>query len=560
MGGAVSERGKLAGVAFGHLQRTVRFYRLYPHEHPFCVDAKADTFAALGEFHREHGPLEVEVGFDGFYLDEELVLAGDDTSGALVGLFYYEAIRELLIDIGIPEEELTRLVEILSAPYPEGNKDAFADDLTTALWREDLQYFGYQTHDPLAAGIVRDSNQGGVMGALLARIRGLVDSLGGSLEAPKPEEEERKPEGLDSDAFLAELAEAEAQGELDDKADWATHPDKAIHYMESEKGRERKRLVDEMGKLEADDEVNRAAEVVAWSVNVSHPGVRVEDAARFLSGSALYALSNGDLEQATRLVGVASQADGGRGVVAPLVATRLSSAEGIQALAKTLTKRAGRLTNKQLTQLGVSYLNDLDQRAVEGTCAAYGEVEDARVRKVLREYLSSNLDLSAASLAPLARHPDSVIANEAVELLGSHGKDSAGFQTLLSLSKQQVGLATNKVLEMTGERERRKRSKAVRESAERGTRMNAIAGLADNPSKRTYKELGDLLEGEALFGRDAEELSATFYLLYLCDPERAGPALSKVAQRKVPMLRGRADVQRLKDAASECLQRMRGTQ
>lgn len=206
----------------------------------------------------------------------------------------------------------------------------------------------------------------------------------------------------------------------------------------------------------------------------------------------------------------------------------------------------------------MSYLQDLDQSAFQGTCAAYGEVEDARVRKVLRAYLSTNLDVSAASLAPLTGHVDTVIANEAVELLASQGKESKGFQTLLKLSKQQVGIATNKVLQMTGERERRKRTKVVAESRDRNTRMNAIAALADAPSKRTFKDLADLLKGDALFGRDAEEVSATFYLLYLCDPERARPGLEAVAARKVPRLRGRADAQRLKECARECLKRMAG--
>ena len=554
MSGAISERARIAGVAFSHLQRAVRFYRLYPHDHPFCRDSLADTLAALGEYHREHGALEVEVEFDGFFVDDHLILSRDDSSDSLAPTFYYEAIRELMLDVGMPEPELLRLIELLSAPYPEGDKDAFADDLTTALWREDLQYFGYQTHDPLDAGVVRESRQGGVLGALHARIRGLVDELGGSLEAPNPEE--AKAEGLDCDEFLAGLADAEQQGEFDDRADWATYPDKALHYLETEKGRERKRLVDELGKLEPEDDVNRAAEVVAWSVNLTHPSVRVEDAARFLSGSALHALGNGDLDQATRLVGVASRADGGRGEVGPLVATRLASAEGIEAFSKTLTKRADGLSPRKLTELGMSYLRDLDQTAIQGTVAAYGEVEDARVRKVLREYLSTNLEVSAETVAQLTGHRDPVIASEAVDLLGSQGKESSGFETLLRLSKQQVGLATNKVLEMTGEKERRQATRTVKSGASPQARMSALAALAEQPNERTFRELDGLVKGDELLGRDADELSAIFYLLYLCDPGRARPTLQQVAERKLPLLRARADVQRLKDCAQACLRRM----
>lgn len=554
MSGAISERAKIAGAAFAQLQRAVRFYRLYPHDHPFCRDALAECLAALGDYHREYGALEVEVEFDGFFVDDHLVLSRGDSSDALTPLFYYEAIRELLLDVGMPESELLRLIELLSAPYPEGDKDAFADDLTTALWREDLQFFGYQTHDPLDAGIVRDSRQGGVMGAVHARIRGLVDELGGSLETPNPEEE--KAEGLDCDEFLAGLADAEEGGDFEDRADWATYPDKALHYMETEKGRERKRLVDELAKLESDDDVNRAAEVVAWSVNLIHPSVRVEDAARFLSGSALHALSNGDIDQATRLVGVASRADGGRGEVGPLVATRLASAEGIEAFSKTLTKHADKLSPRRLTELGMDYLRDLDQTALQGTVAAYGGVEDLRVRKVLREYLSTNLEASADTVAQLAAHPDPLIASEAVDLLGSQGRESSGFETLLRLSKQQVGLATNKVLEMTGEKERRKWIRTVKGGTTLSARMSALAALVEEPSAGTFRDLVDLAKGDDLLGRDSDEISTIFYLLYLCDPKRARPTLKQVAERKLPRLRGRADVKRLKDCAQACLRRM----
>ena len=79
MSGAISERAKIAGVAFAHLQRAVRFYRLYPHDHPFCRDSLADTHASLSEFHREYGPLEVEVDYDGFLVDDQLVLSRDDS-------------------------------------------------------------------------------------------------------------------------------------------------------------------------------------------------------------------------------------------------------------------------------------------------------------------------------------------------------------------------------------------------------------------------------------------------------------------------------------------------
>src|SRR5690242_13361746 len=119
MSDALSDRAELAKTALGHLQKTVRFYRLYPHEHRFCVQGLGDTFTALSEFHKAHGPLAVEVGHDGLFLDEELALPEGESKNDLVGLFYFEAIRELTLDLGMPKEELATLVQILSARYPE---------------------------------------------------------------------------------------------------------------------------------------------------------------------------------------------------------------------------------------------------------------------------------------------------------------------------------------------------------------------------------------------------------------------------------------------------------
>lgn len=554
MVGSISNQAKAAGEALRRLQRTVRFFRLYPHDHKSCKQGIADTFESLTSFHRAHGPLELEVGPDGLFMDEELVLPESEAATDLVGLFYFEAIRDVLFDIGIPYEELTRLVEILSAPYTDESTGGFADDtLTNTLWREDLEYFSYQTYDPLSAGVVRSNKEDGVMGALLERISSLVDALGGSLDDDDLTQDE--PEAPSSDGFLEKILEEELG--VDDEAGWATNPDRALSYLDTAKGRERKRLVEELASLSDDDELERAAEVVAWSIDARHPGVRDEDAARFLSGSALFALNNGDLRQATKLASF-STVNGERTKITSLVAAQLCSVEAFQALSQH--------TSDKLSTLGLEYLQHLGETAVQATCDSYARVEDPRVRRVLVDFLTLYVNDKADTIATLVRHPNETIANEAVELLGSQGRDSAGFSVLMKLSKLQVGGATDKVLEMTGENERRQMVAALVESDDRESRMEALAGLAESAGRgfapsneRLFDDLQDfLLEWNGSPGRDELEISVILDVLVLCEPKRAKNALKRVSARKLPLLRGRAEIQRLKDCARLRLEKIGG--
>jgi hypothetical protein len=559
MGDPSSERAKLAGDVFAHLQRTVRFFRLYPHDHRFCTLGLADTYKALSAFHGAHGPLAAEVGNDGLYMDEELVLADGGNPGDLVPLLYFEAIREVTLDAGMPKEELQTLVKILAAPYPESGKDAFADDLTTALWREDLHYLDYQTHDALAASTVRGGKQEGVVGALMQRIRGIVEFLGGSLEAGPEQPPADEPEALDGDTFLGRVLEQEEKKELDDKADWATHPDRALQYLETEKGRERKRLVDELSRAGPDDDLSRAAEVVAWSIGARHPGVRDEDAARFIAGSTLHALGNGELEQATRMADLASRATShGSADLGAMVSARLSSADGIQALARTLSRSSTRLPGKKLNEVGLGYLTRLGEGAVQGACESYAQVDDARVRRVLRDFLATHVERSADAIGRLMLHRDATIAGEAAELLGSRGRDSAGFSVLQQLANQNVRAAADKVLELTGEADRARQVRVVLGGEARAARLAALAALARAPGARTFDDLVGLFEGDGFHGRDADELGALLDLLLACDARRARSALVRLQALKVPLLRGRGETQRLKECAEDRLRRLGG--
>ncbi|MGE0708302.1 MAG: hypothetical protein AB7N76_18465 [Planctomycetota bacterium] len=557
-----SERTREAARALAEVQLALRFFRLYPHEHPFCSGALERAGGLVAGFHRKHGSLEVEITRDGLFLDDEPVLGegGDRAqSSDLPSMLFTEGIRELALEPELPAAELRRFIEVLAAPYPEGDSIAFADDLLTALWREDFEYIEYRVHDALAASFVRDLQDETALGAVAGRIRALVDQLGGTLDQDQVEREELPPE-LDVSHFLAEVEARAAEGGLDDIADWAARPDRVRDFLESELGHDRRLLADELRQPAVADTLGRAAEIVAWSVNASSGLVADEDAARFLAGSTLHALSRGDLDEATRMVDFATQADGGRGRLGPAVSARLSQPDGVQALTRTLETRAGQVPSRALVTEGLRYLARLDDQVIDGACTQYPSIDDQRVRAVYREFLATRVERGASAIGALARSSDQRVVKDALDLLSAAGEGSAGFTVLTQLarSSDDIGpLAQDRVDELTGEVERRRLLAIVLEGTNSGARLSAIKGLRERPTPRVYDGLLPLLEGDALVERDPQEVEAILDLLVAAGGVRATRALGQLSERRLPLFRRRAETERLRSMASDRLRALR---
>src|SRR5581483_4113022 len=112
-------RARAGGQALGELQKAIRFFRLYPHTHPFCTQAVDASEEHLKRFLEKSGALDVEIRRDGCYIEDALVLPDSGQSTDLTALLYPEGIRALTLEVGLPRQEIFDFVEILSAHYPE---------------------------------------------------------------------------------------------------------------------------------------------------------------------------------------------------------------------------------------------------------------------------------------------------------------------------------------------------------------------------------------------------------------------------------------------------------
>lgn len=555
----LSPKGLLAARTVAQLQLAVRFFRLYPHDHPFCSDAIQKAREALGAFAKGQGTLAIEIRRSGLAIEDEVIQADSNAmSSDLSSLLFTEGVRELILEPELEFEELTRFVEILSAPYPEGDEASFSDDLLTALWREDFQSIEYRIFDPLAASFVRERRDKGALGEVAARIRGLVAELGGRLDNRQEEQEEEAEasQEIDAEEFLRQLDE---QSEEDDSLNWATRPERAREFLDTEGGVDRRLLANELLAPEVADFIGRAAEVVVWALEEPEQVVADQDAARFLAGSTLHALKQGDLAQATKMTEWIGQASQSRGSLGPTVFSRLAEADALASLSEALASRTG-IPREAVATEGITYLSRLGPRAIESMRSHYPEVESALVRSVYRDFMTSRIEDSAETLAALARNEDANVAREAVDALASLGADSIGFGYLRDIAKSEGAsrqIALERVDELTGETERRELLATVAGGPSERARLEALAALAERPTARTFAGLVPILEGSAILERSEEEMRAIVTLMRRSGGARTRVVFKTFANRRLPLLRRRAEAQALREIVVEALEALK---
>lgn len=552
----LSPKGLLGARTVAQLQLAVRFFRLYPHDHPFCADAIRKARDALGAFAKTHGTLSIEIRRGSLAIDDEVIQADANAmSSDLSSLLFTEGVRELVLEPELEFDELTRFVEILSAPYPEGDEASFCDDLLTALWREDFQAIEYRIFDPLAASFVRERRDKGALGEVAARIRGLVAELGGRLDREE-ESEGRASEEIDTEEFFRQLEKAEA----DDSLNWSTRPERAREFLDTEGGLERRLLANELLEPDVADFLGRAAEVVVWALEEPEQVVADLDAARFLAGSTLHALKQGDLAQATRMTDWIGQASESREALGPSVYSRLAAPDALASLSEALASRTG-IPREAVATEGITYLSRLGSRALDSMRSHYPEVESALVRSVYRDFMTSRIEDSAKTLAALARSEDASVAREAVDALASLGADSVGFGYLRDLAKFEGAcgrLALERVDELTGETERRELLRVVAGGPSQRARLEALEALGERPTARTFAGLVPILEGSAILERGEVEMRALVDLMLKSGGARTRVVFRALANRRLPLLRRRAEAQALREIVVEALESLKG--
>lgn len=558
----LSARGKAAAVALADLQKAVRFFRLYPHEHPLCKEIVGEALEKLARFLDKHGALELEVQREGVLLDEELVLRDSEQSTDLSALLHPEGIRELSIDPGIDAQELGELVRILSAHYPEGEELSFTTDLLTELWKTDLPHIEYRIFDQLAPTSLKGAQRDASVAPVAERIDDLVDELAGKKGAQPVLDEQLT--GLDVDRFLAELEAAAAAGTLDDVANWATKPEQVEVYLASPEGAPRRRLLLELGDPVHGDPLGRAMDSVVWALPRPEAKGGEEDVARFVAGATLAALGRGEVEAATATL-ARLPAGPEAAAVSQVVSARLGSEQGLGLLATALETRRGRVGEQELTDIGQRYLSYLDGGALPAMCQVYPTVGSEVIRRVFREYLSSRVEQGAEAIASMTLAADRTVAEEAAQLLASAGRGSEAWRLLERAADDGMNAVASAVARdvldtVTGEKLRRERVRVVQRGPDKAERMAALEALAPTAGPRLFEDLLPTVHDHEFPRRDEDEVEAVLELLVRSGGLRSVRALQELAQRRT-LIFGRKEAQRASAIAQrhlDALKRPRG--
>jgi hypothetical protein len=552
----LSPQAKAAAVALAEVQKAIRFFRLYPHDHPFCGTSIDESVDRLNRYLERHGALEVEVTREGLSLEDQIVLRDSEQSTDLSALLFPEGVRTLTIEPAIPKEELFDFVQILSAAYPEGQGEeiSFAADLLTALWRRDFSHIEYKIYDQLSPGAV-DSSSDPALSPVVERIQALVGQLVGD------EDDEQLTRGngdgagkLDVQRFLDELDQLGAKGELDDMALWATDPERAEKFLASPEGAARQALLDELRDPFLTDNLSRAADLVAWAATQDQDAPASEDVARFLAGSTLNALTKNDVERATALLGRVPTTAGSEEVVR-FVSARLGTDQSLALLATALEAERSATPTAPIIDRGLRYLSLLDATAVSGVCQLYSTVGSPDVRKVFQRYLSSRVQEAPEEIAKITLAGDARVVAEAASVLASAGRDSRAWRLLEEAAGRSQ--AAREVLDdATGEKGRRELVRIVISDPSEQRRLEALGQLEEAGNVRSFDDLAALVQDAAFAQREEVEIGRVLDLLVKAGSLRAVRVLQELAGRKT-ILFGRREAQRLSALARERLDGLR---
>lgn len=548
----LSPAGKAASVALAELQKAIRFFRLYPREHPFCARSLEEAHSRIDGYFQKHGALEVEVGREGLLMDEQTVLAASDQSTDISSLLNPEGVRELTFEVGLPQDELFDFAVILSAHYPEGtgpdDEANFTNDLLTALWKRDFGHLHYRLHDQLSAHALRGAQDHALVG-VVERAEGVFAGLRRAALPALPE--------LDADAYVRRLEEQGAgQG-----GPQGSDPEQVDAFLESPLGEERRRLLDELHDPHMGDVLARSSDIVLWGSLQQDQAPDARTVARFLAGATLSALDRGELEQAGELLGRVADADGEVPALLPPMIQRLSSGAGLQLLSKALEARRPAVDPDDLVRTGLGYLDRLEDAAIAGACEVYPQVTHDAVRRVFRRYLSARVERGTEPIARLTTHEDPKVVRDAVGMLAVAAEGSEARKILAEVAQKEQdsargGVAREVLQTVTGERSRRALFEVARSDPDKRRRMLAVKRIKEDGSLAAFNELSELISAPEFAQREEDELHVFMDALTSLGGLRAVRVLQELAGRR-SLLFGRKDLQRLRSTAEAWLRQMR---
>jgi hypothetical protein len=136
-------------VLLAALEKGLRAFQLYQGSNPALdrfIEALQQRFAA---FWKAEPALEVEVGEREMRWEGEAVYGRREAADNLAALLHRDGIRQISFHPGFEEEDLPRLLDVLSRALRSQRQH---DDLITLLWNEDFLHFQYRYVDLLADG------------------------------------------------------------------------------------------------------------------------------------------------------------------------------------------------------------------------------------------------------------------------------------------------------------------------------------------------------------------------------------------------------------------------
>ncbi|RMG06872.1 MAG: hypothetical protein D6731_24865 [Planctomycetota bacterium] len=534
--GALSPQAKLAATALAEIQKAIRFFRLYPATHRFCVRGVDEAVVRLRRYHEKFADLSVEVARDGLYLDDGNVLPTSGQSTDLPVILYGAGVFGLTLRRGVSERELADFIDVLSDSYSHAEEDGAggfgaARDVLSALWQRDFSGIGFVIQDQLAPGSKKLDPE---IADLADRIHELMFVLRGD-DVLEGQEYEDRAGDIEVERFVARLWEERVP---EARAD----PEQAHAYQRTAAGQKRLELLSELRDAKVEAPAERAARIVAWADGQGVTRrIPAEVVARFRAVAALHALTHHDLEGATEMV---RQLVGEEGRLSEALSRRLGSVKALHGVAEALRREMARRGPEGLIDFGLAYLDLLHPSASAAAVEVYPLIGHADVRRVFRRYLSRTVVEAAEAIEPLTTHESEDIVKEGLGILAMAGKGTRAFELLERYARERDTLrgplAKIAVEKLSGSRKSHRLQEIVLTDPNRDRRVQAARRLAQVGHPSSYEPLADFCRSRELWQRDDEEVLAIFKALRTCGGPRASAVFAELSELKKGLFGGKA--------------------
>jgi hypothetical protein len=507
MSSAHGELRQAAAAAVTGLVKAVRFHRLYPGSHPFCVDAIDETLTGVEAFHQTHGVLDLDLRRDGVYLEDQQLGGRDGAQRELARLLYPEGGRALALDPGVDRQQLLRFVRVLAGSWDEG------EGVVARLGREDLPSIRYQVHDALAPARLGRECYDPTLAPILERIGELMESF-------VPAEDGEAAVELDAvlDRASADLSNPEHLGGF---------PEWGALFLDSPWGQSRKALATE----QREDSVVERAVAITNAALEGAPAERppLQAAIGSLAACVLARVDEGAVESARDLVRSlpAEAADG--------VRDRLARPEALAALLRACRSVAleGDVEDAVLDLLG--WLGGPALPEV-GRVIANPRYDAEPARRLFLARLKDGAEERPDAVRPLLDSGSEETAQLGLELLLRGGSQSSGWALVVQLSTDprhpRAGHARRALDERTGVRQRKDLLRTIREGTDAAARQEAWRALPSQPeAHESWNAVVEVVKGREFLDRDEEEQRVALEVLSALNPKEAPALLDELANR-----------------------------